>query len=202
MPMVTRRMDTIARYPTRAAPETAFAREALPHLPSVRRFALMLTRNATDAEDLVQDTFLRALRSWSGYDSRGACRSWLYKICRNVHLRQVTRRSRITFSGEPEVDAIAASALYHRAAEQGLDHLMDRAELGPELRAAIDALPDAYRRAVVLVDVDGSSYEDAAVALGVPIGTVRSRLFRARQLLQRALRAHAEDAGYRIGAAG
>lgn len=187
----------------RAALDAAFAAEALPNLPHVARFARMLTGgNQSDADDLVQETFLRAYKAWPSYRPGGMCRSWLFTICRNSYLREAGRRSRVVSLEAPAFDAEAAASNYLGAAQRGPDLLLDRVALRPALQKAIAALPEQFRNTLVLVDVEGRPYEEAAVALDVPIGTVRSRLFRARRMLQESLLAHAEDAGYRARAAG
>ncbi len=183
-------------------PETADARlarfetEALHWLPEITAFARALAGSAADGDDLVQETFLRAYRFWNSYSPGTDCRRWLMTICRNVHRTRVARETVVQSVGDDtELDTFATVQSRQRAREVGVDHLFDRLELGAAIRDAIAALSEPYRVVVQLVDVDGMSYEDVATALEIPIGTVRSRLFRARRLLQEALIEHARDAG-------
>lgn len=182
--------------------ETADARiarfepEALHWLPEIRRFARAVAGSAADGDDLVQETFLRAYRFWHTYTPGTDCRRWLMTICRNLHRTRVARETVVQAVGDDTVlDTFATVQSRQRAREAGVDHLFDRLELGAAIRDAIAALSEPYRVVVQLVDVDGMSYDDVATALEIPIGTVRSRLFRARRLLQEALIEHARDAG-------
>lgn len=175
--------------------DAAFAAEALPWLPHVARFARTLARDESDADDLVQETFVRAYDAWHTYTPGTGCKSWLFTICRNVYLREIRRGARMVTADDPEAEAMASAGLYHYAVRRGLGTMFDRVDLGPAVQRAIAALPDDYRDVVVLVDVQDCAYEEAAAIVGVPIGTVRSRLFRARRLLQQSLLAFAEDAG-------
>ena len=179
-----------------ASRDIAFASEALPWLPHVARFARTLARDPADADDLVQETFLRAYDAWHTYTPGTGCKSWLFTICRNIYLRELRRGARMVATDDPEAEAMASAGLYHYAVRRGLDTMFDRVDLGPAVRQAIAALPDDYRDVVVLVDVQDCAYGEAAQVLGVPLGTVRSRLFRARRLLQQSLIAFAEDAGF------
>ena len=175
---------------------TAFENEALPWIDDVYRFALSLTRDEADADDVVQDTFLRAFRSWHTYLPGSDCRRWLFTICRNVFLRS-RERSRPTVELESsEVDAIAIESYFADAQDQS-DDMFARLDLQPAIRRALARVPEPFRSTLVIVDVEDQSYESAAEALGVPIGTVRSRLFRGRRLMQEYLLNYAADAGLR-----
>lgn len=180
---------------TPAPADARFEVEALPWIDDVARFARSLTRDEADADDVVQETFLRAYRSWHTFKPGTDCRRWLFAICRNVFLRERERAGRSDPLGEPELETLAA--VQEQAERQAeLEAAMARVDLAPAIARAIGELPETFRVAVVLVDVDGQSYDEAAEVLGVPIGTVRSRLFRGRRLLQRSLADHARDAGF------
>ena len=169
-------------------------------LPAVARFALSLTRSRADADDLVQETYLQAFRAWRTFRPGEDGRRWLFTICKHRFLRDERRAQRHEeVASEPELDTVAAVRMHVAAQRSGLGDLWDRLDLGPAIDAALGVLPEHYRTAVVLVDVEGYGYEDAAVVLGVPVGTVRSRLFRARRLLQESLFEHARDAGFAVG---
>jgi RNA polymerase sigma-70 factor (ECF subfamily) len=174
--------------------DLSFEREALPWLDDVYRFALSLTRNEADADDLVQETFLRAYRSWHTFERGSDARRWLFTICRNAFLRTRERARHQVELEDGDVESVA-SQMAESAARPGDEQLLARLDLGPALQRALNELPEPFRSAVTLVDVEDQSYEAAAEILGVPIGTVRSRLFRGRRLLQQMLTEYARDAG-------
>jgi RNA polymerase sigma-70 factor (ECF subfamily) len=176
--------------------DEAFEREALPWIDDVYRFALSLTRDESDADDVVQDTFLRAFRSWHTYMPGSDCRRWLFTICRNVFLRSRERARPTVELDATEVDAATVGSLYSVAVKDGLDEMFARLDLGPAISNALNQVPEPFRSTLIIVDVEDQSYESAAEILGVPIGTVRSRLFRGRRLMQEQLLTHAMDAGF------
>jgi RNA polymerase sigma-70 factor, ECF subfamily len=167
-------------------------------VPDVHRFALSMTRDESDAEDVVQDTYLRALRSWHTFAPDSDCRRWLFTICRNVFLRSRERASRcITFDAS-ELDSVIGDGSVTRPWEERPGSATSdfaTVDVWPAIRLAISQIPEPFRSAIVAVDLDDESYETAADRLGVPIGTVRSRLFRGRRLLQEHLRSYALDLG-------
>ena len=181
---------------TAATRDAQFAAEALIWLPDVTRFARVLAGNDADGDDLAQETFLRAYRFWSSYMPGTDCRRWLITICRNVFRTRVTRESVVQPVDDADLETLAAVRSHNRAREEGIDHVFEQLELGSAIHEAIAALSEPYRVVVQLVDVQDMSYEEVASALDIPIGTVRSRLFRARRLLQDALIQHARDAGF------
>ena len=179
-----------------AAPEqNEFEKLTLPHLQAVLRFARSLTRDAVDAEDLVQETFLRALRGWSTFRRDDDARRWLFAICRNTFLRQLQRRRLVVESDDGDIDAMPAVQSHARAVQAGVGVLFDQLDVRPAIERAIAALPEPHHSILVLVDLEDHSYEEAGAILRIPPGTVRSRLFRARRLVQDALLAFAQDAG-------
>lgn len=173
----------------------AFELEALPWIEDVHRFALSLTRDESDADDVVQDTYLRAYRSWHTYLPGSDCRRWLFTICRNVFLRSRERVRHTIDIDAPDIDASVAGAI-HQAGERAED-ILARLDLAPAISDALARVPEPFRSTLVMVDVEDQSYDAAAEELGVPIGTVRSRLFRGRRLMQEQLRVYAIDAGFR-----
>ena len=181
---------------TSTAPrESDFESLTLPHLASVARFALSLTRDRANADDLVQETFLRAMRGWHTFKAGSDPRRWLFAICRNTFLRMRQERHELVESSEEDADALPTVLGHVRAVEQGLGDLFELLDVRPAIVAAIDRLPEPHHTILVLVDLEGHSYEEAAAVLDVPLGTVRSRLYRARRMIQDALLAYAEDAG-------
>ena len=177
--------------------DATFDTEVLAALPHLLRFARSLARDDALADDLVQETYLRAYRSWATFKPGHDARRWLFTICRNVFLRHREREERVvdTSGEDAQLESLAAVVEHASATRSGLGDLLDRIDVAPAIRAALAAVPEVYRTAAILVDVEGESYEGAAEVLGVPVGTVRSRMFRARRLLQQSLYTHAVDAG-------
>ena len=188
-------LDEPSAEAARRERDARFERDALPWLDDVYRFALSLTRDAADADDVVQDTFLRAYRSWHTFQPGTDCRRWLFTICRNAFLRSRERERHQVELEDGDVEAVAAVMVHVEAVRDGVDGALARIDLAPALAAAVARLHEPFRSAVVLVDVEDQSYESASEILGVPIGTVRSRLFRGRRLLQEMLLQFAADAG-------
>jgi RNA polymerase sigma-70 factor (ECF subfamily) len=161
------------------AADDAFERFVVPELDVLLRVAMSLTRNSADAEDLVQDTLLRAYRAVDRFDGRYP-RAWLLTIMRNAQVNRVRRR-RPELMRDPDAgDRLLESQEPHDSAEQ--DALCEAFDAAVE--KALDELPDKFQRVVRLVDLDGLSYQEAAEVLGVPIGTVMSRLHRARSRIR------------------
>lgn len=179
-----------------------FAEEALPYLDSVYRFALRLTRgDEAEAEDLVQDTYLRAYRGWSTYTRGTQCRSWLFTICRNVAVRRGEAKSyhlehTATDLGVDDVTALAGAGVDHPSQVQDVEGEFFDSLVDGEVLRAIDGLPREYRDAVVLCDLEGLGYGEIAEMLGVAGGTIKSRIHRGRRLLQEALYSYAVDVGH------
>jgi RNA polymerase sigma-70 factor (ECF subfamily) len=178
-----------------------FAEEALPWMDAVYRFSLRLTAgDRHKAEDLTQETFLRAYRHWHTYTPGTSCRSWLFTICRNAFLRGEERRGRRreVLDSELDVDVEAISSVEAFAEIQTADpeRAFFDSFVDEEVMAAVSRLPDEFREAVVLSDLEGLGYHEIAAVLDVPLGTVKSRLYRGRRLLAQALRDYAVDMGY------
>lgn len=169
-----------------------FEREMMPHLGSLYAVALRLTRNERDAEDLVQDTALRAYRFFHRYEAGSNGRAWLFKILHNTFLTRYRRRSR-----EREVlEQLAeepTTALYEEADDPEQRLLTEF--LSEDVRRALDRLPEEFRTAVVLCDLEEFSYKEIAEIMECPVGTVMSRLHRGRRMLQEALRGYAQQHG-------
>ena len=164
----------------------AFARAALSHLDSLYGLALRLTRRAADAEDLVQDTYLKAFRSAHQFEAGTNLKAWLFTILHN------TFRNNRRHDGRNPVDVDSEAverAAGERPADESPEQILSRQTLDADLQAALDALPDGFRQAVWLRDVEELSYADIARVLDVPIGTVMSRISRGRRALSEGLRA-------------
>jgi RNA polymerase sigma-70 factor, ECF subfamily len=161
-----------------ATDDTAFARYVLPEIEVLLRVAHSLTRNHAEAEDLVQDTLLRAYRGIGGFDGRHP-RAWLLTILRNTHINR-NRRRRPELLRDPDA---AADRMISAASDERTDAVIDD-EIDVEIIRALESLDEPFRRVVELVDIDGLSYAEAAEVLDVPVGTVMSRLHRARSRIR------------------
>jgi len=172
-----------------------FESEALPHLDSLFGLALRLTGgDEPRSEDLVQDAMLKAWRAWDGFEVGTNCRAWLMTILRNQFIndyrRDRSRPAKLEF--EQVAEGHGAGSLYEADPE---GRVFDRL-LSQHVLRAIEELPDEFRVPVVLADVEGFGYEEIAETLGIPVGTVKSRLFRGRRRVQERLHGFAEDLGF------
>jgi RNA polymerase sigma-70 factor (ECF subfamily) len=172
--------------PQPAAARDAFEREALASLDSLYRTARRLTRSAADAEDLVQETYLKAFRAANQFEPGTNLRAWLFTILHNSARNRARDHARDTVTADS--DAVdRAAEMPHRGAgaeqPETPETLLLRDTLAPELQAAIEELPDQFRQAVWLRDVEEFSYAEIAGMLSIPVGTVMSRISRGRQML-------------------
>ncbi len=170
----------------RVSGDEAFVREALTYVDSLYGTALRLTRRPADAEDLVQDTYLKAFRSASQFQRGTNLKAWLFTILHN------TFRNMLRHDGRNPIDVdseYVEQAPAYGPTDHSPEELLTRASLDVDLQAALDALPDAFRQAVWLRDVEELSYAEIAQVLAVPIGTVMSRISRGRRALYERLQA-------------
>jgi RNA polymerase sigma-70 factor (ECF subfamily) len=174
------------------ADQAEFADQALEYMPALYSAALRMTRNPADAEDLVQETYLRAYRGYGGFEAGTNLRAWLYRILTNTFINSYRAKQRRP--DERQLDEVEDLYLYRRigAVEEALasrsaeDELMDLFT-DDEVKSALDSLPEQFRIAVYLADVEGFSYKEIAEILEIPIGTVMSRLHRGRKAMQKEL---------------
>ena len=174
------------------ADQAEFAELAMVHMAALYTAALRLTRNPSDAEDLVQETYLKAYRAFGSFAEGTNLKAWLYKILTNTFINSYRAKKR-----RPEVadvEDVEDLYLYHHLAADHAGGLGRSAEdevlerfTDTEVKEAIESLPEAFRIAVLLVDVEGFSYKEIADITDVPIGTVMSRIHRGRKALQKAL---------------
>lgn len=176
----------------------SFEKEALPHMDALLRTALRMTKNESDAEDLVQETFVKAYRFWDKFEQGSNCRAWLFKIMTNIFINDYRSKSRAPQS--VDVDDIDDNYLYRHLTTS--DH-----EVNPEgqffakifdddVKKAIEELPDDFRLVVVLSFLEGFSYQEIADIADLQLGTVKSRLHRGRKLLQKQLYDYAVRNGF------
>jgi RNA polymerase sigma-70 factor (ECF subfamily) len=174
------------------ADKAKFSEQAMPFMDALYTAALRLAHNAADAEDLVQETYLKAYRAYGGFEEGTNLRAWLYRILTNTFINSY--RSKKRRPDETDIDEVEDLYLYRRlggleaaaAGRSAEDELLDWFS-DSEVKAAVEALPEQFRIAVLLSDVEGFSYKEIAEILDIPIGTVMSRLHRGRKALQRQL---------------
>jgi RNA polymerase sigma-70 factor (ECF subfamily) len=181
--------------------KSGFAEEALPQMDSVYRFALRLCQGSqNEADDLLQETMLRAFQSWHTYQPGTECRSWLFTICRNEFLKKASRRKRkaevLTSEIDADMESMAAMSVFSGSSEVDPEHDFYASFVDKEVMAAVDRLPDVFREALVLSDLEGMNYPQISEVLGIPAGTVKSRIFRGRRILQESLYEYAVEMGY------
>lgn len=183
-----------------ALAKEGYAEEALPWLDAVYRFALRLTKGDRDAaDDLTQETFLRAYRFWHTFERGTNAKSWLFTICRNTYLneRKSARREREVPAADLDarVESLAAASAFE-ATVLDPERAFFQQVIDDRIVQAIDDLPEPFREVLVLSDLGDLKYSEIAEVLGTAVGTVKSRLFRARRILQDRLRDLAAQSGY------
>jgi RNA polymerase sigma-70 factor (ECF subfamily) len=174
------------------AEQATFTAQAMEFMPSLYSAALRMTRNPADAEDLVQETYLRAYRGFGSFEQGTNLKAWLYRILTNTFINRYRAAKRRP--DETDLDDVEDLFLYRRlgglegarASRSAEDELLD-VLTESEVRDAVESLPDNFRLAVLLADVEGFSYKEIAEILDIPIGTVMSRLHRGRRALQKRL---------------
>jgi RNA polymerase sigma-70 factor (ECF subfamily) len=175
-----------------------FERDVLPLLPSLYGAAIRLTRNPTDAEDLVQETYLRAFRGFAGFQEGTNLKAWLYRILTNSFINTYRKKQREPqfVEGPDDIDEwylfdkLGARSVEPSAEIEVLDKIPDES-----VKAALESLPENFRLPVLLADVEGFSYKEIAEIMDSPVGTVMSRLHRGRKALQKALWETAKERG-------
>ena len=178
-----------------------FEHDALVHAHRLYSAALRMTRNPADAEDLVQETLLKAYRGYDTFSAGTNLRAWLYRILTNTFINRYRRLQRRPH--EVELGEIEDLYLYrriapsesNRAARSAEDEVFESLQ-GEHVREAIDMLPESFRLPVLMADIQGFSYKEIAAMLDVPIGTVMSRLHRGRKILQKLLWNYAREQGF------
>lgn len=177
----------------RAERRARFDEEAVRHLDALYAFALKLTRARDDADDLVSDTMLRAFQRWEQYRLGTNIRAWLFTILYHAF---VSRKRRIDAREVQPLEDEDGREIFEAVGDADPESTFYDSFLDEDIVSAIQRLPDEYRDAVVMSDLHGLKYAEIAKILGVPEGTIKSRLFRGRRLLQVQLRDYAEEMGY------
>ncbi|MEN9958963.1 MAG: hypothetical protein RLZZ474_1207 [Bacteroidota bacterium] len=183
---------------SQANAQALFEKEFMPHLDAMYNFALRLTNDEDDAQDLVQDTCMKAFRFIDSFEPGTYAKAWLFRILKNNFINDYRKKSRgpakvefewveQSFSGDEDQEPASHADLHAETVNE---------MLGDEITAAIQALPVDFRMIIILCDLEEFSYEEMARILDIPIGTVRSRLHRARAILKESLATYAKSKGY------
>lgn len=176
-----------------------FEAEFLPQIDALFTFAYHLTYNEDDANDLVQETYLKAYRFIDKYIEGTNAKAWLFKILKNAFINQYRRKSKLP----TKVDYEEIISFHDEEGDTNFSSYMDLREemfqhmMGDEVTNAINALPVDFRVVILLCDIEGFTYEEISKIIDIPIGTVRSRLHRARNMLKEKLRVYADSLGYK-----
>jgi RNA polymerase sigma-70 factor (ECF subfamily) len=185
------------KVPSKSEKQLAFEREAMPHSDLLYNFALRMTNNADDADDLLQETYLKAFRFWDKYEQGTNIRAWLFRILKNSYINRYRKEAK-----EPDtVDYDEVKNFYASIRDESTD-ANDLQEsvfgnlLDDDVASAVAELPEDFRTVVILCDIEGLTYEEIADFVDCPLGTVRSRLHRGRKLLRARLFEYAKSRGY------
>ncbi len=174
-----------------------FEREALPHMDALYNFALRMTGDSDDANDLVQDTFLKAFRFFDKFEKGTNCKAWLFRIMKNTFINTYRKKTK-----EPDkVDYEEVENFYENIKASSTDSAHLEKEiydnlLDDDISSAIASLPDDFKTVIILSDIEGFTYDEIADFTDCPVGTVRSRLHRARKMLFTKLHKYANEKGY------
>jgi len=176
-----------------------FQKEAIPHMDALFNFALRMVGDSDDANDLVQETYLRAFRFWDKFEKGTNCKAWLFRILKNTYINSYRKQTK-----EPnKVDYEEVENFYENAKPSSTEDAHLEKEifdnlLDDEVSRAISSLPEDFRTVVILSDIEGFTYEEIADFIDCPVGTVRSRLHRARKMLFTKLHKYASEKGYAL----
>lgn len=177
--------------------QEAFNDEIIPHLDSLYNFALRLTTDHSDAEDLVQDTIVKAFRFFDSYEKGTNAKAWLFRILKNSFINNYRKNLKKPQSVDyDEVSSYYESVRAERTDTSDLESIIYRNLMDDNFTSALAKLPEDFRTVVLLCDVDGFTYEEISNMLDVPIGTIRSRLHRGRNLLKTELYEYAKKRGF------
>jgi len=184
--------------PAKTKSDEIFEEELLPHIDALKTFAFHLAYDDDDANDLVQETYMKAHRFIDKYEKGTNAKAWLFKILKNAYINEYRKKSK-----RPTRVDFEDIVTFHDSDDAKVPGYLDLRQeifenmMGDEVTIAINALPIDFRTVVLLCDVEGFTYEEISKIIDVPIGTVRSRLFRARNMLKDKLLAYAQNLGYK-----
>lgn len=182
-------------YPNKTYRE--FETEAVPHMDILFNYAIRLTGNGDDADDLVQETYMKAFRFWDKYEKGTNIRAWLFRIMKNSYINRYRKETKEPGKVDYEDIANFYNTIRHQYTDQNdLQEKIFGGLLEDNVAKAIEALPEDFRTVVILSDIEGLTYEEIAEFVNCPIGTVRSRLHRGRKMLQESLFDYAKKHGY------
>jgi RNA polymerase sigma-70 factor (ECF subfamily) len=174
-----------------------FELEAVPHMDAVYNYALRITGNETDADDLVQETFLKAFRFFDKFEKGTNCKAWLFRILKNSFINEYRKEIKSPHKVDYEdVQNFYENIKSEEVETQHIEYDAFNTLMDDEITKAISQLPEDFRTVIILSDIEGFTYEEIADFVDVPVGTVRSRLHRARKMLYSTLYDYAEDRGY------
>jgi RNA polymerase sigma-70 factor (ECF subfamily) len=189
--------DVLQPYRNKAEKDAGFEAEFMPHIDALYNFAYRLTQGEDDANDLVQETYMKAYRFFDSYQKGTNAKAWVFRILKNSFINDFRKKSK-----QPaKVDYNEVEGYYNSddtEVEATVDLRVDTVKelMGDEVMLAINALDVNFRTIIILSDLEGFKYEEMAKILDIPVGTVRSRLHRARNLMKEKLRTYANKMGY------
>jgi RNA polymerase sigma-70 factor (ECF subfamily) len=174
-----------------------FNAEMIPHMDALYNFAIRLANDPNDAEDLVQDTIVKAYRFFASYERGTNAKAWLFRILKNSYINNYRKQSKQPYQVDyDEISTYYESVRSERSDTTDMEQIMYRELLDDEVTKALNKLPEDFRTVVLLCDIEGFTYEEIANMLDVPIGTIRSRLHRGRNLLRTSLSQYASRKGF------
>ena len=190
------REEAVSQHYTEQEKAAIFDKELMPHVDSMYNFAYRLAFDEDDAKDLVQDTYLKAFRFINSFERGTNAKAWLFRILKNSFINEYRKKSK-----QPAKVDYNEVASYYNPDDAGKGMTDLRLEtvqhmIGDEITGALNALPVDFRTVIILGDLEGFTYEEMAKILDIPIGTVRSRLHRARNMLRERLLSYAKEMGY------
>jgi RNA polymerase sigma-70 factor (ECF subfamily) len=175
-----------------------FEQEFLPHIHSIYNFAYRITFDEDDAKDLVQETYLKSFRFIDSFEQGTNAKAWLFRILKNSFINEFRKKNKEPVKIDyQEVEAFYNSDEVNHMITSNLQVEAVKEMIGDEVSIALNSLEVDFRTVIILCDIEGFSYEEMALILDVPIGTIRSRLHRARNLLREKLRKYAGSMGYK-----
>lgn len=176
-----------------------FKREALPHIGILRNYAYKITGNELDADDLLQETYLRAFRFFHKFEKGTNCKAWLFRIMKNLFINNYRKNQKSPGKVDyEEIENFFENIKSDKIDSTDLQEKVFNNLLDDQVTIALNSLQDDFKTVIILCDIEGLSYEEIAEFVQCPIGTVRSRLHRARKLLAQKLYKYAKDKGYDV----